>query len=243
MNLVEYMTKRSELKESQEANKIQKDYVPYGVYSFAQLDKINQVYEFQDELREMYYEFVVLGENILMDYPEQAGEKLKTLVNEFAARLKAMQDKLISGSVALFKSEDGNLYWAGVPTNKFEDRQKDIFSDISHRKLVKALDEGTASYPDLYIWHQQPAVGKATWVDYDERGFLMAGGIIHKEYESLVVNLVANSTEPLGMSQGIYVKDIVRDNDGTILEYYPFEFTFLPHKNACNSLTAFTTEN
>ena len=104
-----------------------------------------------------------------------------------------------------------------------------------------SLESGEAEYPDLYIWHRKPAVGKATWVDYDDRGFLVAGGVIHKEYEALVTNLVANATEPLGMSQGIYRKDIKFDKDGVITEYKPFEFTFLPHKNACNSLTAFTT--
>lgn len=240
MNLKEYLVNREENK-----NKpvVEKSYVPYGVYSFKDLDNVHAAYEFREELREMYYDFVVIGDNILNDYPNEAGERLLTLVKEFNARLTLMQRELVSGSVALFKSkEDDCLYWVGVPTNKFQDREGDIFSDVSHRKLVKSLDDGIFEYPDLYIWHQKPAVGKATWVDYDERGFLVAGGKIHKDYEDLVINLLANSTEPLGMSQGIYRKDIKVDSDGTIVEYKPFEFTFLPHKNACNLLTAFTTQ-
>lgn len=239
MNLAEYLQERQKAK--QENGTLEKSYVPFGVYSFEQMDKVNQAWAYRTKLQEMYWDFVALGDNILMDYPEEAGTRLLTLVKEFNARLSALQQQLQSGSIALFKSNDGTLYWIGVPTNKFQDRENDIFSDVSHRKLVKALDEGKAPYPDLYIWHQKPAVGVATWVDYDERGFLVAGGTIHKEYEDLVLSLVANSEEPLGMSQGIYVKDVKRDSDGTIVEYTPFEFTFLPHKNACNLLTAFTT--
>ncbi|RTL00252.1 MAG: hypothetical protein EKK57_07570 [Proteobacteria bacterium] len=240
MNLKDYLVEREQNKDKPV---VEKSYVPYGVYSFADLDSVHAAHEFQEELREMYYDFVVIGDNILNDFPSEAGERLLTLVKEFNARLTLMQRELVSGSIALFKSkEDESLYWVGVPTNKFIDRENDIFSDISHRKLVKSLDEGSVEYPDLYIWHQKPAVGKATWVDYDERGFLVAGGTIYKDYEDLVINLLANSTEPLGMSQGIYRKDIKVDSDGTIIEYKPFEFTFLPHKNACNLLTAFTTQ-
>lgn len=242
MNLTEILLKRKEAKEKNEV--IEKSYVPYNVYSFAQLDSVEAAREFQSELSEIYYEFVIIGENILLDFPNEAPQRLMALVKEFNSRVQKMQEKMSSGSVALFKSIDGNLYWCGVPTNKFQDREKDIFSDQSHRKLVKALDEGNASYPDLYIWHQKPAVGKATWVDYDERGFLVAGGVVHKEYEDLVISLVNSSIEekePLGMSQGIYTKDIKRDADNTIIEYKPFEFTFLPHKNAANLLTTFST--
>lgn len=240
MELIDFLKKRDENKTNSEA-KIEKSYVPYGITSFEQLDAYENVEEYAEHLREMFYQFVVIGDNIISMYPNEAVDMLSSLVKEFNGRMLKLQNEFKSGSVALFKSHDGNLYWAGVPTNKFQDREHDIFSDISHRKLVKSLESGVAEYPDLYIWHRKPAVGKATWVDYDERGFLVAGGIIHKEYESLVMNLVANSTEPLGMSQGIYRKDIKFDSDGAIIEYTPFEFTFLPHKNACNLLTAFST--
>jgi len=236
MDLLEFLTTRKET----DKDKLEKAYVPYGVYSFAALDNVEKTYEFREELRELYYEFVVIGDNIIMDFPNEAPDRLLALLKEFNARLLALQQKFTSGSIALFKSND-TLYWVGVPTNKFKDRQDDIFADVSHRKLIKMFEDGKAALPDLYIWHSAPAVGKATWVDYDERGFLVAGGVVHKQFEDLVINLVANATEPLGMSQGIYTKDIKRDSDGTIIEYIPFEFTFLPHKNACNLLTAFTT--
>lgn len=249
MKIQEILEQRKTLKEkidkgeiTEEGAKLEKSYIPYSVFSFADLERVEAAQEFKWKLAEMYYDFVIIGENILDAFPESAGEKLIALTKEFTARMKVLQDNLQSGSVALFKSTDGNLYWAGVPTNKFQDRENDIFSDISHRKLVKEISEGNVEFPDLYIWHKQPAVGKATWVDYDERGFLVAGGIIHKEYEELVTNLVAHADEPLGMSQGIYTKNIKRDEEGTIVEYIPFEFTFLPHKNAANLLTAFTTK-
>lgn len=248
MKIAEILEKRQELKAkiesgeiTEEGAKLEKSYVPYSVFSFADLEKVQAAKEFRYRLSEMYYDFVLIGENILDAFPESAGEKLIALTKEFTAKMRVLQDRLESGSVALFKSTDGNLYWVGVPTNKFQDRENDIFSDVSHRKLVKAIESGEVEQPDLYIWHKKPAVGKATWVDYDERGFLVAGGIIHKEYEDLVLNLLANADEPIGMSQGIYTKNIKRDEEGTIIEYFPFEFTFLPQQHAANLLTAFTT--
>jgi len=140
MNLKEYLVNREENKDKPV---VEKSYVPYGVYSFKDLDNVHAAYEFREELREMYYDFVVIGDNILNDYPNEAGERLLTLVKEFNARLTLMQKELVSGSVTLFKSKDDDcLYWVGVPTNKFQDREGDIFSDVSHRKLVKSLDEG-----------------------------------------------------------------------------------------------------
>lgn len=238
MKLEEMLEKRRLLKES--PSTVTKDYVPYGVYSFNSLDGVRQIREFKEELGKLYYEFIWLGENIIEDFPNNAAEMILTLTTEFVTRLKMMQKEILSGNVALWKGDDGKLYWAGVPTNKFEDREKDIFAEVAHQKLVKGIEAGVIDFPDLYIWHKEPAVGKATWVEYDDRGFLLAGGIVHKEWEDLVTSLLVNSTEPIGMSQGIYTKDVVRDSEGTIIEYKPFEFTFLPHKYACNLLTSFT---
>lgn len=239
------LQERNEARENGNDSKIEKSYTPFNVYSFAQLDNVKKVEAFNDQVRELYWQFIAIGENILYDYPNEAPARLIALVTEFNQRLQQLQTQLQSGSVALFKNYDGTMYWVGVPTNKFKDREDDIFSDISHRKLVKSLTNNEWSYPDLHIWHNKPAVGKATWVDYDERGFLVAGGVIHKEYQELVETLVKTSiqnNEPLGMSQGIYTKDLKRDSDGVIIEYKPFEFTFLPHSNACNILTSFTTQ-
>lgn len=247
MNAAEILLERKLYKEKLDKGEvteaeqtIAKSWVPYSVFSFAELEKVQAAQEYSHKISEMYYDFIVIGENILMAFPESAGEKLIALTKEFTNRMRMYQDKLTSGNVALFKGMDDQLYWAGVPTNKFQDREKDIFSDASHRVLVKELTEGKVEYPDLFIWHREPAVGKATWVDYDERGFLIAGGVVYKEYEDLVVNLISNANEPIGMSQQMYVKDVVRNEDGVIMKYYPFEFTFLPHKHACNELTAFT---
>jgi len=226
---------------TEDTAKLEKSYVPYSVFSFAELERVEVARNFNNQLREMYYDFVMIGENILESYSDSVGAMLLALTKEFVAKIRILQEQLQSGSVALFKSADGSLYWAGVPTNKFQDRDADIFSDVSHRKLVKSIGDGDVPYPDLYIWHKPTAVGKATWVDYDERGFLVAGGVVHKEYHEIVQNLIANADEPIGMSQGIYTKNIKRDEEGTIVEYIPFEFTFLPQQHAANLLTTFTT--
>ena len=134
MDLIEFLKLREENKDNTE--KVEKSYVPYGVTSFEQLDAYEKVHEYSEELRELFYQFVVMGDNIIMSYPTDAVGMLTNLIKEFNGRLIRLQNEFQSGSVALFKSVDGNLYWVGVPTNKFQDREKDIFSDVSHRKLV-----------------------------------------------------------------------------------------------------------
>lgn len=134
------------------------------------------------------------------------------------------------------------MYWGGVPTNKFQDRDNppDIFCDAAHRKFVKAVSQ-TQQYPDLYIWHIPKAVGKAKWVDYDERGFLVASGIIYPEYEELVQSIVKNAKGPLGMSHGVNAGAYKRDANepNVIVEYFSHEFSLLPLSEAANLLTAF----
>ena len=239
------------LKERREANKsdgtTQKDlnWVPYDVYSFGQFEVVDRLDDIRQEYTKVFNIFVQIADNIMYNRPDGFADRLIQLTSDFTKKIleiKLQEGEILkSGSVALFKSH-GELQWIGVPTNKFQDREKDILSDVAHRKFVKMLKDGTAEMPKLFPWHTGE-IGKATWVDYDERGFLIAGGTINKAYEDYVINLVGNTTEPLGMSHGMYNKDIVRDsaNPNVIIEYKSFEFSFLPQSYAANLLTSFTT--
>lgn len=217
-------------------------YVPYNVYSFSQLEVAEKVHGIQEQYSKAFYAYMQIADNIMWDKPNEYPDLLLNLTREFSIKLTQIKmesgQMFKSGSVALFKAND-QLQWVGVPTNKFQDKQKDIISDSAHRKFVAKLKSGEAPMPDLYPWHTG-AIGKATWVDYDERGFLVAGGYILKEYEEFAINLITNTTEPMGMSHGMYEKDIVWDTDNTIAEYKSFEFSFLPLSKAANLLTSFT---
>ena len=238
----EILKERSEQRETQ----VKKDlnWVPYDVYSFNDLEIADKADDIKKAYGKLFNQFMQIADNIMWDKPESYPDLLLQLTKDFGNRLVEIKLEagmmLKSGSVALFKAANGDLQWMGVPTNKFQDREKDILSDAAHRKFVKMLKDGTAEMPSLFPWHTGE-IGKTTWVDYDERGFLVAGGYILKEYENFAINLIINTKE-MGMSHGMYAKDIKRDADGTIVEYKSFEFSFLPKDKAANILTSFTLE-
>lgn len=239
----ELLKQRNELRKEADVTDKALSYVPFNVYSFREYEMMDKLDDIRREYNSAFQIFMQLADNIMYERPDNHVDLMLNLLKDFSNRLvdiKLSEGRVLkSGSIALFKSND-QLQWVGVPTNKFIDRENDILSDAAHKRFVKMLKDGEAPMPSLYPWHVGE-VGKATWVDYDDRGFLVAGGYILKEWENFVINLVMNTDEPLGMSHGMYTKDIKRDADGTIVEYKSFEFTFLPESKAANLLTSFTT--
>jgi len=224
-------------------------YVPMNVYSFSELDRVEAVYEYKEELFETFHQFIQIAENIVFDFPQRATELFLPLVVDFINRLQQLEmqnDEMMKsvkkGSIALFKGKDGSLYWVGVPTNKFIDRDNDIIADAAHQEFVKALESGDADYPTLNIWHIPVPVGNTQFVDYDPRGFLVAGGKVKKEYETLVKSLVENATEVTGMSHLVPAYQYELDSDGVVIKYRSKEFSLLPNSEAANQLTAFTVK-
>lgn len=232
------------LKERREGESISKalNWVPFNVYSFSELETAEQLDDVQKSYSKVFNQFMQIADNIMYDRPDGYPNSLINLVKEFHNKLIDIKLQagmiLKSGSIALFKANN-QLQWIGVPTNKFQDREKDILSDAAHKEFVALVKSGNTPYPELRPWHSAK-IGETTWIDYDERGFLVAGGHILKEFENYAINLITNTNEPLGMSHGMYSKDIVRDIEGTIVSYKSFEFSFLPQSNAANLLTSFT---
>lgn len=141
----------------------------------------------------------------------------------------------------LIKS-NGELIWFGVPTNKFIDKDKEIVASGAHEQFVKEVNEGLEPFPELWIWHIEKAVGTTDFLDYDERGFVIAGGTILKEYQDLVEKIVKNAIKQgdiLGMShQMIPGKTYMQGN--VYVKYVSKEFSLLPVKHAANELTGFS---
>ena len=140
----------------------------------------------------------------------------------------------------IFKS-GGTYYWLGVFSSKFrdDDRPKqEIVSSDAHRKFVDAVNNGLAPYPDLYIWHIEVPIGKATHLFYDDNGFPLAMGTFL--YKSMAEALL-ESDEDLAMSHGMEPQSIIRDvNDPTIINsYISSEITVLPRDVAANKFTDF----
>lgn len=84
------MTKKMELKDEgvNVDDALEKAYVPYNVFSFNQLDTIEAVQELEHDVRELFWEFVGIGENIIYANREQLPENnvlvaFLVLMNEF----------------------------------------------------------------------------------------------------------------------------------------------------------------
>lgn len=260
----ENLEKQDEVEEkenakSEEALIKSMSYVPYGVRSFEQYDKYEETQNTVEKAYDMFGVYFSIASNLMYDLSMPDSDRdvikeLRDLTQEFVKRLsdvstdsefKETKSLYTSDSVAIYKDSDDTMRWLGIPTNKYIDRdaEPNILSDKAHRRFVKMLDKGEVPMPDLYIWHIEKAVGKATWVDYDERGFLVAGGTINKEYQDFVEKLLTNSSKSIGMSHGMYKNTIKRNaNEPHIFdEYVSHEFTFLPADEAANELTAFNT--
>lgn len=236
-----------------------KQFVPFGVTTFAELDVVTADLEKRDELVDLYFSYMQMADDILFAQVvplSQVTAAMTRLTMEFLDRMSrietlgetfALEKEASSknGQIALYKDIDGVLHWGGVPTNKFIDRSvpPDIFAESAHKQFIKDLNSGDAVMPSLYIWHMPVEVGITTWVDYDKRGFLKAGGTIHKQWEPLVLSLIMNSEEPMGMSHGVWLKDIIRDaNESHVIRgYKSYEFSMLPLSEAANLLTSFST--
>lgn len=223
-------------------------YVPYGVTSFNEFDAYKASEKTIDYLHSTMSVFMQIVENIL--YDNVSVNPLLDIQNATIELFRRLQmDKSLSSvkefnhtteSVSINKSSGGFMQWAGIPTNKFEDKEQDIFMDSSHKKYVDKLKNGAAPMPVLYIWHIQEPVGMTTNIEYDERGFLKARGIIYPQYEELVVNLVKSEPD-MGMSHGnkLQVLKFNKENPHWIEEYESHELTFLPNFNAANAYTGF----
>ena len=261
------MTKQNEIKlKEQLSESLSKSGftgIPFDVVSFTELDVVDRTREHIEKANELFFQFLLLADNIMFDRSGTMTDQFKNmeqLSDEFLSRFENLASdandlskgshvtagdtfKASNGTVSIYKHDD-KLWWSGVPTNKFidDDNPPDIFSDKSHRRFVEGIEKGVFQYPDLYLWHIPKSIGKSTWVAYDERGFLISGGIVYPEYEGLVKELLVNSDEIIGMSHGIKLDTIKRHPKlkHVIDEYNSFEFSFLPQKNAANKLTSFT---
>jgi hypothetical protein len=141
---------------------------------------------------------------------------------------------------SLIKSNE-QLFWIGVPTNKYLDKDGEIIASYAHQEFVKEVNEGNEEFPELWVWHIEKAVGTTDFLEYDERGFVLAGGTILKEYQDLVEKIVTNAIaqgDVLGMShQMVPGKTYMQGNVYT--KYVSKEFSLLPVKHAANELTGF----
>jgi hypothetical protein len=146
----------------------------------------------------------------------------------------------------VFKDANDEYRWFAIYSNNYrdDDRPAEIISGISHETFTKSVERGLFPYPELWLWHtEEAAVGVADWLDYT--GTLsLASGTFYAGMEGAAKNL-AEYEEPLGVSHGMPVQYIVRDehDPSVILFHVTKEISPLPVRAAANKLTGFVVLN
>lgn len=248
-------------------NKDYYNYVPYNVINFDQLDQREKLEDLNEDISELFLQFVTMGERIICgDWwsedealrKQSKSDLMESLIGQFLKRFKKLTNEydlnsslfksvkdvkeenivVKSDKVMLYKGLDGNLKWAGIHSNKYKDRDNDILTEKAHKRFVEKVYAGEYEFPVLEIWHSKKAVGEANWLAYDERGFLLSGGNVYKDFEELVTMLCKNDPD-LGMSHGFYEASVEYDEDGHIIAYKSDEVSLLPVTSAANLLTNF----
>ncbi len=152
-----------------------------------------------------------------------------------------LPDDVAEGSFVSYKDSDGQWRWMIINTNKFEDREGEIFSEKSHKEYI-AYVEKTGDWPDVWLWHTPGTrVGQASMVDYVD-GFVVHSGVYDEGMEDVAESL-SKMQHKLGVSHGY--EYLLGDEEDKIYDHYrTFELTICPASRAANIWgTEFATFN
>lgn len=139
------------------------------------------------------------------------------------------------GLVSVFKDAGGEWRWFAVHSNRYEDRQREIFPESAHKSWVDSV-WATKQFPALRIWHLPVDIGRADFVDYDTEGFVVSSGHFNKGMDDVAERLAG--MKGLGCSHGyLYRRSDLKN--GVYAAYRTYEVTVLPGTKAANTLTAF----
>lgn len=180
--------------------------------------------------------FELLVSNIRQNGGLSATEK----VDAIAALVQELRERTGDtggdpGSMMVFKDNTNQYRWFAVHSNKFEDRTREIFSEKSHRRWADRVWQ-KSEFPALRLWHMPLDIGRADWVDYDDRGFMLSSGRFNSGMEQVAENL--SKMKGLGCSHG-YLYRAEDFHNGVYDAYRSYEVSVLPARRVANDLTAF----
>jgi len=222
--------------------------------TFEELDALRAAAEQAEAVDDVMRDFDTLYGNIRYSYdltPAEKAARIQSLAEDLAGRIAdaraseaaesedgmratkaAFSD---TGGLAVFKDVEGAWRWIAIYSNRYEDREGEIFSEAAHKAYASYV-ASSGDYPTFRLWHIPLDVGKADLVDYSD-GFMVASGTFLPEMADVAKNLAA---EPdLGCSHGFryYPEDL---RDGVYHRYRSHEISALPRERAANLLTAFS---
>lgn len=187
---------------------------------------------------------------ILMATPTTTKPKPTTLYEQIKGLIKfkasgdepSLADSAKTFCVYKVKGDDDveHLRFFTTWTNACRDDGQDLIPTYAHKEMVEWADSNPEDHmPELIFWHVVGTeFGKVDWLEFD--GLLVhASGPIYDDpwSQGLAVRL-AQMPDP-GMSHGSIYR--VKEDDGTITGYYPFEISAIPErKYARNKYTSWS---
>lgn len=148
--------------------------------------------------------------------------------------------------MSFVKKVNPQLYkFYGIVSNNIIDRDNggmNIITEEAHTKFVEKFNNGELNLPIyLFYWHYPSPVGEVEKVIYYD-GYVICSGYFYKEF-NFVAEALMHSKKTWGMSHGTFWDNVVfskkEGEEYVIIEYEPFEFTFLPISQAANPMTVF----
>lgn len=151
--------------------------------------------------------------------------------------MENMPSHIKEAELVAFKAANGQWRWIASPTNKFEDKSKEVLTEAAHREYVAYVD-ATKDYPELWLWHTPGTrIGQADFVDYCD-GFLVTSGPFD---DPVMAERVASKADGLALSHGFSYREKDRSLEGEFQRYRMKEITILPSHRPANRWTLLNT--
>lgn len=215
-----------------------------GATTYAEAEAFVKAQEIQWAADEQVWMFEDLSRNVWQSEmePAEKAAAIEALAGELRTRLS---QAVTQGEAAVtqdpgffkaFRDKAGDLRWITIHSNKYRDREGEIFSEKAHRDYVDWAME-TGQLPWLRLFHVEGTdIGRADVIGYDDAGFVIASGKFFDDPDSLAVAEKLLQMEGLGCSHGYwYPTGALRD--GIYHEYKSYEISILPVEHAANLLT------
>jgi hypothetical protein len=234
-----------------------------GALSFAEADDYHDGQEIDRSIWEEKNVFDLLHRNIWnsdLEIPEkarltmQAATDLSTRIGEVKTGERSIFEKVRefilpgwgedktpegvpAGDIVIFKDAAGGWRWFATHSNKFFDREKEVFPAAVHQEYEHWVD-ATGNFPELRLWHVPGTrIGLADFVAYDEpSGLMISSGVFDKGMEDVAERLAGSSD--LACSHGFAYRQEDLNEEGVYARYRSFEVTVLPAAHAANPWTA-----
>lgn len=168
--------------------------------------------------------------------------KAKKFLRGFGADEAADPDTKRRAAFFITKDYQGNPRWLALHSNKFFDREKEVFPESAHKEYEEWVAE-TGRYPELWLWHLPGSkIGVADLIAYTD-GFVLSSGTFTAEAINLQVpERLKEMDDDLGVSHGYVYPDDALTEEGVYKQYRTYEISPVPAEKAANVWTSMSVE-